>query len=103
MTLATNDPKVPQAIKDDSERVLRALPGDRPGPRAHRYPGPAAGARRAASPATHIEGVKHVIAIASGKGGVGKSTVAANLAVALDPAGARWASAIAISTGRASA
>jgi ATP-binding protein involved in chromosome partitioning len=39
--------------------------------------------------ATALSKVKHIIAVASGKGGVGKSTVAANLAIALARANQR--------------
>lgn len=51
--------------------------------------GEAKPAPKAAEPTRRISGVKHLIAVASGKGGVGKSTVTANLAVALSKAGCR--------------
>jgi len=89
LALATNEPAIPQAIKTEAEQILRALPGVENARVLIDIHAPPAGAGASGMGTTRIEGIKHVIAIASGKGGVGKSTVAANLAVALEKTGAR--------------
>jgi ATP-binding protein involved in chromosome partitioning len=87
LALATNDPNVPAAIKNDAESALRGIKGVRSAKVLIDIHAPPAGAG-AGMGAMRIPGIKHVVAVASGKGGVGKSTVAANLAVALEQTGA---------------
>jgi ATP-binding protein involved in chromosome partitioning len=88
MVLTTNDAAVPRAIKAESESVLRGLGVPQPKVLIDIH-APPSGVGSSGIGATRIPGIKHIIAIASGKGGVGKSTVAANLAVALRNTGAR--------------
>ena len=86
LSLAVEDPKIAQQIHRGCMEALSAVPGVRTPHVVIDLKKPPA----AASPgATRIEGVKHVVAVASGKGGVGKSTVASNLAQALSLSGAR--------------
>ena len=87
LSVATNNPAVPEALKRDSEKVLSAIPGVGSIKVVIDITAPPDVASSGQTGTTKIPGVDHVIAIASGKGGVGKSTVAANLAAALQRSG----------------
>ena len=90
MQLTSANPEAAQQIKTESENVLKNLPDVKS---VHVEIKPPGGAQAApSSPFANqakVPGVKRVIAVASGKGGVGKSTVSANLACALQHLGAK--------------
>jgi ATP-binding protein involved in chromosome partitioning len=90
MQLTSANHEAAQQIKTESERVLNQLAGvKKVQVEVHQ---PASGTAAPSNPfaqQSKVSGVKRIIAIASGKGGVGKSTCAVNLACALQHGGSR--------------
>ncbi|MBX2900137.1 MAG: Mrp/NBP35 family ATP-binding protein [Cyclobacteriaceae bacterium] len=86
-TVVLTTPACPlkEKIRQDCETAVRAVVGEASKIIIHMTSSVTSG--RGSAPT--LPKVKNIIAIASGKGGVGKSTVTSNLAVALAQAGAR--------------
>jgi len=88
LALTTSDAKIPLHLKTEVDKCLRALPGVRDviidiSLQPVRTATPANGAGNLPGAGGTPKIAKYAVAIASGKGGVGKSTFAVNLACAL--------------------
>jgi ATP-binding protein involved in chromosome partitioning len=87
-TLVLTTPACPlrQFIVEDCERAVKMLPGIQTVAVEVTAETPQ---QKSVPDRAGIAGVKNIVAVSSGKGGVGKSTVAVNVAVALAQAGAK--------------